>query len=1662
METIGTSLKTIFAKFQQVKKDTGEVNKDFSATINTLEKMGVETGSMAGQLKPVGEILQELANKWNDMNDKQKAMVSSSLGVYQISRFSALMQGLAKDVNGVSRSQQIYSEVMKASGETNKQYETYLNSLSGAIDKFKAQWEVVFNNSMNSSTLKSIVNIGTGILNLVDKFGGLNIALVSLGTALLSSNNKFKAFKNSFISIKSEGKGFAQTLMLGGKSLQELKLAFTSASAGGGVFKGTLNMLKTGLTGLKLKAIGAKIAVEGLKMALTLGLSVAITFALEGIMKLINKSSELKQKNQELQQSVQQNIKSNNDMITYLRTEGKEYDNLSKKTKLTTEEQEKLKSIKQQLVDKFPELVKGINSETGEMELQKKSTKELIELLKQKNKLESNKLISGGNDFLKDKQKEYREIQKTIDDLKHQAKNLKNGGDNVGLGSNTYKHTIDGLNEIKRTIGLTKTQQEELDRKTEEYKNILTQVGTKVEQQKQKYSELKPYVQAVFDSKNLDSFQQKLANVKIDPSKFVKDGNLDFTGLQVEIQQFKDKIENDPNYSNIKMVAQLKDPKQEDLKKYFDSILSLSKTLKMSPLELTKIMPLSVDKEYLKKNSDLFVKILKDEIKKASGQNKIDLTNMIKMFDGSELAKEGGKVAVALENVAQKQETATKAYQGAISSAKDYNRYLQEMREHHHLSAESIAEIIEKHEDLIPLLGDEKGMYHALESATKRERDVAINAITTKLEGNIQFCSRVVSGHQSAFNDIAQTYNVDLSNFETVATAKSKINAILCSRLKSDWLDTYGNIGNAMKTIKGNMTRSFLDYKGGDNDGSDYLAMKNDYMQLEGLTKGVDIIEKSINEAKNKISKTSLNPIDFRGMGARVGGGHSGGSGRHKSNKGQSGSKSKYHTDNTKYKFTGQALNEIDGIIKTINNSIEQTDKNITNITQKIANLQSVESKSNYAQIIDEENTKLDQQRIKVKKLQSAQSQANEKSKAIQKEIWTRWSWMEGKDLSKLSSVQWDKLYNEHYGKEIDFGGGDKAKKWKEAYDKGAKMFQEMRKDYENTRELSEKSAQDELKMEQEINATIKERIEIQKASYDEQLKLEQKQIDLAQVNLDVFNIYEKENVDYIKKAQLTGKLIAQQKSYLVQMIGIRNEITRQRNALQENTLEWNLLNSLLDEYEGKINESNKNLQQTLETLEEIRKSQLNELSNMQDKIVNALKKQYEKELELAKEKKAKELLLAKNLNDEQLKLIKDGSKTALEIFEEEHQKKMDLLNEELKSYEEIYNAKIKDIDDKESEDKYSKELNKKQKEKSKLQIQHDALMMDSSLEAKAKRESLLEEIKKKQEDIDQFQHDRDITLRKKNLKEELDAKKKKIQSKIDAENKEYKEAKKRYDREVKALERANKEKLKKENLYAKAREMLMQNNFDTLKDFLIKYGEDSEKIFGVMGETIKKKICDNLKNAIDLMQHFNTLSDKKKWKKAVGYDEDYIMGDTEKPTEITHFGNIERGVYEWDNIYENKEYKELVEKFLEAQRNDDTKAEADLRKQAQELIGKYKKHKDGGLNTSTGFHWLDGTDTKPELVLNADQTQAMLDIKDYLPNISKFIQQPKINLPKINLPNNVDTFVKQPIEFKVDNLINIEGNVDKNVVPKIKHAGNDIITRMKQEMNKVGIYRRL
>ena len=53
-------------------------------------------------------------------------------------------------------------------------------------------------------------------------------------------------------------------------------------------------------------------------------------------------------------------------------------------------------------------------------------------------------------------------------------------------------------------------------------------------------------------------------------------------------------------------------------------------------------------------------------------------------------------------------------------------------------------------------------------------------------------------------------------------------------------------------------------------------------------------------------------------------------------------------------------------------------------------------------------------------------------------------------------------------------------------------------------------------------------------------------------------------------------------------------------------------------------------------------------------------------------------------------------------------------------------------------------------------------------------------------------------------------------------------------------------------------------------------------------------------------------------------------------------------------------------------------------------LSSKYKAYASGGLADYTGIAWLDGTKSKPELVLNSKDTQNFIVLKDILSDILK------------------------------------------------------------------------
>ena len=101
------------------------------------------------------------------------------------------------------------------------------------------------------------------------------------------------------------------------------------------------------------------------------------------------------------------------------------------------------------------------------------------------------------------------------------------------------------------------------------------------------------------------------------------------------------------------------------------------------------------------------------------------------------------------------------------------------------------------------------------------------------------------------------------------------------------------------------------------------------------------------------------------------------------------------------------------------------------------------------------------------------------------------------------------------------------------------------------------------------------------------------------------------------------------------------------------------------------------------------------------------------------------------------------------------------------------------------------------------------------------------------------------------------------------------------------------------------------------------------------------------------------------------------------------------------------------------------------------------KKYKTGGLVTSTGLAWLDGTNAHPEIVLNARDSENLIQLRDILRGDS--------NLNGQSLGNNYYT-----IDINVDKL---ENDYDvEQVAAKIK----DMIysDAMYRNVNAIGIRR--
>lgn len=183
---IGRSLRTMMLRTTKVSTSalaSGEVTEDdLSNAEKALRRVGIEVRSDVNTFKDFDQIIGELYNKLDTLSDVDMSNLAYELaGIRQANVFKLMISGYAEFQNMAEKAQ-------NAEGTTLQNQEKYANSLSGKLNELSAIWEKIGDDTISSSWLKGLTDIGIAVSSLIEKFGLLKTAAVGGGLVAFIRN----------------------------------------------------------------------------------------------------------------------------------------------------------------------------------------------------------------------------------------------------------------------------------------------------------------------------------------------------------------------------------------------------------------------------------------------------------------------------------------------------------------------------------------------------------------------------------------------------------------------------------------------------------------------------------------------------------------------------------------------------------------------------------------------------------------------------------------------------------------------------------------------------------------------------------------------------------------------------------------------------------------------------------------------------------------------------------------------------------------------------------------------------------------------------------------------------------------------------------------------------------------------------------------------------------------------------------------------------------------------------------------------------------------------------------------------------------------------------------------------------------------------------------
>lgn len=182
-ENLGTAMKTIVARFQELKKNPLEMEEvdgevvDYNKVDTALKTIGVDLKDTNGQFRDLDQVFLDISQRWDSLTQtQQRYIATTAAGSRQQSRFIAMM-------SNYERTQELMSYANDSAGASSEQFGKTMESMEAKLNKLKNAWELftmgLASNDMLKGGVDFITKLITGITNLIDT--------LSLGSSKLKS-----------------------------------------------------------------------------------------------------------------------------------------------------------------------------------------------------------------------------------------------------------------------------------------------------------------------------------------------------------------------------------------------------------------------------------------------------------------------------------------------------------------------------------------------------------------------------------------------------------------------------------------------------------------------------------------------------------------------------------------------------------------------------------------------------------------------------------------------------------------------------------------------------------------------------------------------------------------------------------------------------------------------------------------------------------------------------------------------------------------------------------------------------------------------------------------------------------------------------------------------------------------------------------------------------------------------------------------------------------------------------------------------------------------------------------------------------------------------------------------------------------------------------------